>query len=72
MTMITLTPQQLSDRWQGRLGPRVLAAWRQAGKGPAFMKIGARIFYPLAAVETYEAAQTYQSTKDYHGPALAA
>ena len=71
MTTTTLTPKELSDRWHGRLGERVLAAWRQTGKGPAFMKIGGRIFYTLEAIETYEAAQTYRSTKDYGAPALA-
>lgn len=49
-----LTPDELAHRWD--LEKRTLANWRCAGRGPAYLKIGSRIVYPIAEVEAYEAA----------------
>lgn len=39
-----------------RLGVTVgtLANWRSAGIGPAYLKIGSRVMYPLAQIEQFE------------------
>jgi hypothetical protein len=34
-----------------------LANWRSEGGGPQFTRIGERIFYPLADLNTFKAAQ---------------
>ncbi len=52
-----LTPEQLSERWQGKIKPSTLAQWRYEGKGPPVTKIGNKIFYAEASIEVWERAQ---------------
>lgn len=54
------TQEQLAARWH--LSPRTLEQWRWLGKGPKFLKIGARVLYREADVEDWEAAQVCQNT----------
>ncbi|MDA0989718.1 MAG: DNA-binding protein [Verrucomicrobia bacterium] len=58
--MVKMTQQQLAARWQ--MSPRTLEQWRWLGKGPQFLKIGARVLYRDEDVEDYEAAQICQNT----------
>ncbi|NRB20482.1 MAG: DNA-binding protein [Rhodobacteraceae bacterium] len=44
-----MTQEQLADRWQ--ISPRTLEQWRWLGKGPKFLKIGARVLYRDEDVE---------------------
>jgi hypothetical protein len=37
--------------------PETLATWRSQGRGPAFVKIGRRVFYRLLDVHQFIAAQ---------------
>jgi len=55
-----LTQEQLADRWH--MSPRTLEQWRWLGKGPKFLKIGARVLYREQDVDAYEAAQLCQNT----------
>ncbi len=55
-----MTQEQLADYWQ--ISPRTLEQWRWLGKGPRFLKIGARVLYRQEDIETYEAAQVCQNT----------
>jgi len=48
-----LSPTQLSQRWN--LSPKTLERWRYGGDGPAFLKLGNQVRYPLAEIERYEA-----------------
>lgn len=50
-----LSAEQLADRWG--LSPRTLSNWRykKPAKGPAFIKIGAKVLYPIDEVRKYEA-----------------
>lgn len=41
---------------------RTLARWRSTGKGPAFVKVGRRVFYRHADVEAWLQQQTRQRT----------
>jgi hypothetical protein len=61
--MAKLTQDQLATRWH--LSPRTLEQWRWQGKGPKFLKIGARVLYDEAEIEAFEDAQQCQNT---HGP----
>ena len=61
--MAKMTQDQLAARWH--LSPRTLEQWRWLGKGPKFLKIGARVLYDEDEIEAYEAAQSCQNT---HGP----
>lgn len=49
-----LTPVQLVERWENLVNTKTLANWRHAGDGPAYIKIGGKIGYPLESVEEYE------------------
>jgi hypothetical protein len=51
-----LTDLELADRWH--MHRQTLISWRSAGTGPAFVRIGRRVLYPLAEVEQYEKANT--------------
>jgi hypothetical protein len=46
---------ELSRRW--RLSPRTLERWRSQGTGPHYLKVGGRVVYRLADIETFEAEQ---------------
>lgn len=58
--MSKMTQDQLAERWH--ISPRTLEQWRWLGKGPKFLKIGARVLYDEEEVETYEKAQLCQNT----------
>ncbi|MBP7704135.1 MAG: helix-turn-helix domain-containing protein [Caulobacter sp.] len=59
-----LTPAELSERLCTSVA--TLAEWRCKGKGPRFLKFGtskqARVRYPEAEVEAWEAANEHQNT----------
>ena len=44
------------------MSPRTLEQWRWLGKGPKFLKIGARVLYDEGAIEAYEKSQICQNT----------
>lgn len=46
------TQKEVSDRW--RISIRTLEGWRYRGIGPDYTKIGARILYPIEAIERHE------------------
>ena len=58
--MDKITQEQLAERWH--LSPRTLEQWRWLGKGPRFLKIGARVLYREEDVEAWETAQVCQNT----------
>ncbi len=58
--MAKITQGQLAARWQ--ISPRTLEQWRWPGKGPRFLKIGARVLYDESEIEAYEASQVCQNT----------
>ena len=58
--MERMTQEQLAERWQ--ISPRTLEQWRWLGKGPKFLKIGARVLYREIDILSYEQAQVCQNT----------
>ena len=58
--MAKLTQDQLAARWH--ISPRTLEQWRWLGKGPKFIKIGARVLYDEDIIGDYEDAQVCQNT----------
>jgi hypothetical protein len=58
-----LTSKELADRW--RLSDQTLANWRYAGKGPPFIRVGARVLYPVEGIYAHEKlSQKWLSDKD--------
>lgn len=50
-----LTPRELLERWKRTVSLSTLNNWRVANKGPAFVKIGGRVLYPVKDVVAFEA-----------------
>jgi predicted DNA-binding transcriptional regulator AlpA len=38
--------------------------WRSLGRGPRFLKLGARVVYPTAELDRWQAARLAQSTAE--------
>lgn len=57
-----LNQVELSRRWS--LSPRTLERWRWLGLGPAYLKIGGRVVYPLEDVEAFEAQARANMKRD--------
>jgi hypothetical protein len=49
-----LTPDQVVDRWGGAVGRGTLANWRAQRRGPPYVKVGARVVYPIDQLIAWE------------------
>ena len=47
-----------------KLKPRTLEKWRVEGRGPAFHKIGSRVFYDIRDLDAWLDSQRRKSTSD--------
>lgn len=54
--LLYLTSKELAERW--RLNDQTLVNWRRVGKGPTFIRVGARVLYPMESVEAFEKLST--------------
>ena len=54
-----LTQLDLARRW--RVSPRTLERWRWLGQGPAYLKLGAAVAYPLDDLEALEARRRHEA-----------
>ncbi|MFC5437118.1 DNA-binding protein [Rhodanobacter umsongensis] len=61
MTVLHLTPDDLSARWQGTIKVQTLTGWRNKRKGPPFVKFGSRVLYPLDRLEEWEKKHTVET-----------
>ncbi len=57
---VLFTPWQLAERWQ--TSAKTLERWRMKGIGPAYLKIGKRVLYPLEEIEAHERRRTRAAT----------
>lgn len=62
-----LTAKQVSERYNGLLSVNTLNNWRNLGNGPAFLKIGGKVLYPLEKLVEWEQRNTVKSTSEYRG-----
>lgn len=60
-----LTPEEVSDRYKGKITTGTLANWRCNGDGPPFTKTGGVILYPMAGLLDWEQKRTYRQTSEY-------
>lgn len=67
-----LSPAELVARWGNAVTLGTLANWRSNKTGPSFQKIGARVRYPLDAVQAYEASRRVASNDEATANASAA
>lgn len=55
-----LTATEVGARWG--VSPNTLANWRSVGRGPRFLKLGAKVRYEQSEVERFESEQRRTST----------
>jgi hypothetical protein len=60
-----LTPNELVERWSGRINVRTLANWRSTGNGAPFTKIGGAVLYRIDMLEKWEADRLVTSTSNH-------
>lgn len=65
------TPEELVERYGGKVTVRTLANWRSLGVSPPFTKVGGRILYPVKEILEWEKKRTVCATSMY-GKASAA
>lgn len=54
---IFLTEAELMQRWRYAIKARTLRDWRQKNRGPAYLKAGQKILYPVAELTAWEQSQ---------------
>lgn len=59
------SPQELVERYQGKITTRTLANWRCTGTSPPYTKVGGRILYPRDKVLEWEKSRTVNGTMMY-------
>lgn len=64
---VYLSPQELSERWGGKISTKTLANWRSDSdaRGPRYKRFGNRILYSLDDVVAWEDRQNHESTAEY-------
>ncbi len=60
--MTHLTVKELCERW--RIAAGTLQNWRSHGHGPAFLKWGKNILYPMTEIEAWEQKHFRTSTSN--------
>ena len=56
-----LNQKELARRWG--ISHRTLERWRYTSQGPTFLKLGGRVLYRLADIETFEQSQLQRALK---------
>jgi hypothetical protein len=51
-----LTPEEVSARYRGEVSVGTLRNWRAMRIGPAFIKIGKAVLYPVRELESWDRA----------------
>lgn len=64
-TKVFFTPQEVADRYHGKVTVRTLANWRSQGVSPPFVKVGGRILYRIEDVLDWEVRRTVGNTSSY-------
>ena len=49
-----LTAEEVSERYRGQVTVGTLRNWRAMGIGPAFIKIGKAVLYPLEQLDAWD------------------
>lgn len=57
---LLLTPEQTAERLG--IAPRTMANWRVVGAGPPFVRVGSRVRYTIADLETWVQTRTVGHT----------
>lgn len=53
-----LTAEEVSERYRGSISVRTLRNWRAMRIGPAYVKIGKAVLYPIEELEMWDQKNT--------------
>ena len=53
-TIRYLTPEEVAERYRGEISVGTLRNWRSMRVGPAFIKIGKAVLYPVAELDAWD------------------
>ncbi|WP_315769464.1 MULTISPECIES: helix-turn-helix domain-containing protein [unclassified Bradyrhizobium] len=53
-----LTPEEVSDRYRGAVSVGTIRNWRAMRVGPAFVKIGKAVLYPIGELDAWDKRNT--------------
>jgi hypothetical protein len=58
-TRLFLTPEEVAnERYRGKISVGTLRNWRVQSYGPAFVRVGKTILYPVDALEAFDRQNT--------------
>jgi len=58
-----LTPAAVCQRYKNKVSVKTLSNWRSRKAGPAYIKVGAAVFYKPEDLEKWEKENTYLKYK---------
>lgn len=61
-----LTPDEVAERYRGGVSVGTLRNWRAMRIGPAYLKIGKAVLYPLEELEAWDAKHMV-TCRDHRG-----
>lgn len=53
-----LTPEEVAERYRGGVSIGTLRNWRSMKIGPAYLKVGKAVLYPVDELETWDKKNT--------------
>ncbi|MBU1699641.1 MAG: helix-turn-helix domain-containing protein [Candidatus Eisenbacteria bacterium] len=59
-----LTPEEVVERFRGRVSMKTLTNWRAEGKGPTWIRVGGRILYPSRSFVEWEKSRGSGNIKE--------
>lgn len=65
LTQIWKTPAEVGDLI--KIAPATLATWRTKGIGPAYLKVGGKVVYPVSELERWLTSRLTR-TEESHAP----
>ena len=57
-----LNEQELAQRWG--MSHKTLQRWRNAGRGPKYLKLSKRVSYPIESIVEFERSSLHLSTAE--------
>jgi hypothetical protein len=63
-TMDFLTEEEVAERYRGEIAPGTLRNWRSQRVGPAFIKIGKAVLYPIEELKKFDERNLVRTGSD--------
>ncbi len=60
-----LTPEEVSDRYRGQISVGTLRNWRALRIGPAYVKIGKAVLYPIEQLDAWDRSNLVKVSRSH-------